>query len=58
MLKSLREEYKEDAEQNKRLLKTIETLTQQVSDITAENKKIRQEIDDLLSQIELNNKVR
>ena len=57
LLKSLREEYKEDAEQNKRLLKTIETLTQQVSDITAE-KKIRQEIDDLLSQIELNNKVR
>lgn len=34
LLKSLREEYKEDAEHNRRLLKTIETLTQQVSDIT------------------------
>ena len=34
LLTSLREEYKEDAEHNRRLLKTIETLTQQVSDIT------------------------
>ena len=41
LLKSLREEYKEDAEQNRRLLKTIETLTQQVSDITAENMKLQ-----------------
>ena len=51
LLRSLREEYKEDAEQTQRLLKTIETLTQQVSDITAENKKLRQEIDELLTQI-------
>jgi len=40
--KSLREEYREDAEQIKRHLKTIEILTQQVSDIKAENKKLRQ----------------
>lgn len=51
LLKSLREEYKEDAEQTRRLLKTIETLTQQVSDITAENKELRQKVNDLLSQI-------
>lgn len=42
LLKSLREEYREDAEQTQRLLKTIETLTQQVSDITTENEKLHQ----------------
>ena len=51
LLKSLREEYREDAEQTQRLLKTIETLTQQVSDITAENRKLRQKVNDLLSKI-------
>ena len=57
LLRSLREEYKEDAEQNRRLLKTIETLTQQVSNITAENKKLQQQVYDLLSQISVGNKV-
>lgn len=51
LLKSLREEYRTDTERNQRLLKTIEMLTQQVSDITAENKKLRQQIDKLLKQI-------
>ena len=51
LLKSLREEYREDAEQTQKLLKTIETLTQQVSDITAENRKLRQKVNDLLSKI-------
>ena len=51
LLKSLREEYRTDTELNQRLLKTIEMLTQQVSDITAENKKLRQQIDKLLKQI-------
>ena len=51
LLRSLREEYREDAEQTQRLLKTIETLTQQVSDITAENRKLRQKVNDLLSKI-------
>jgi len=51
LLKSLREEYREDAEQTQKLLKTIEVLTQQVSDITAENKKLRQKVNDLLSKI-------
>ena len=51
LLKSLREEYREDAEQTQKLLKTIETLTQQVSDFTAENRKLRQKVNDLLSKI-------
>lgn len=51
LLNSLREEYREVAEQNRRLLKTIETLTLLVSDITAENKKFWQKVNDLLSNI-------
>ena len=51
LLKSLREEYREDAEQTQKLLKTIEVLTKQVSDITAENRKLRQKVNDLLSKI-------
>ena len=51
LLRSLREEYREEAEQTQRLLKTIETLTQQVSDITAENRKLRQKVNDLISKI-------
>ena len=58
LLKSLREEYRTDTELNQRLLKTIEMLTQQVSDITAENKKLRQQIDKLLKQISVSDKSR
>lgn len=58
LLKSLREEYRTDTELNQRLLKTIEMLTQQVSDITAENKKLRQQIDKLLKQISVSGKGR
>ena len=58
LLKSLREEYRTDTELNQRLLKTIEMLTQQVSDITAENKILRQQIDKLLKQISVSGKGR
>lgn len=58
LLKSLREEYRTDTELNQRHLKTIEMLTQQVSDITAENKKLRQQIDKLLKQISVSGKGR
>ena len=58
LLKSLREEYRTDTELNQRLLKTIEMLTQQLSDITAENKKLRQQIDKLLKQISASGKGR
>ena len=51
LVKSLRSEYREDAELTQRLLKTIESLTQQVAEITAENKKLQQQIDTLLKQI-------
>ena len=51
LLKSLRAEYREDAELTQKLLKTIESLTQQVAEITAENKKLQQQIDKLLKQI-------
>lgn len=51
LLKSLRAEYREDAELTQKLLKAIESLTQQVAEITAENKKLQQQIDELLKQI-------
>lgn len=51
LLKSLRAEYREDAELTQKLLKTIDILTQQVAEITAENKKLQQQIDELLKQI-------
>ena len=51
LLTSLRAEYREDAELTQKLLKTIESLTQQVAEITAENKKLQQQIDELLKQI-------
>ena len=51
LLKSLRAEYREDAELTQKLLKTIESLTQQVAEITADNKELRQQIDKLLKQI-------
>ena len=51
LLRSLREEYKEDSEQAQRLLKTIEELTQQVKDITEDNRKLQQLIDKLRKKI-------
>ena len=51
LLKSLRSEYREDAELTLKLLKTIESLTQQVAEITADNKELQQTIDELLKQI-------
>ena len=50
LLISLRAEYREDAEQTQRLLNTIETLAQQFSEISAENKKLQQTIDELLKK--------
>lgn len=51
LLRSLREEYGEDAEQTQRFLKTIEVLTLQVKDITEDNRKLRQLIDKLQKKI-------
>ena len=51
LLRALQEEYREDAELTQKLLKTIETLTQQISDITAKNRKLRKKVNDLLTQI-------
>ena len=51
LLTSLRAEYREDAELTQKLLKTIEVLTQQVKDITEDNRKLQQKVNDLLSQI-------
>lgn len=47
LLKSLRAEYREDAELTQRLLNTIETLAQQFSEISVENKKLQQKIGEL-----------
>ncbi len=47
LLISLRAEYREDSEQTQRLLNTIETLAQQFSEISVENKKLQQKIGEL-----------
>ena len=41
----MREEYREDAEQTQKLLKTIEIFSQQVKNITEDNRKLQQLID-------------
>lgn len=41
----------EDAKQTQKLLKTIEILTQQVKDVTEDNRKLQQLIDKLQKKI-------
>ena len=40
------------------LLKSIDNLTNQVADLTTQNKSLQQKVNDLLSQISVGNKVR
>ncbi len=48
----------EDERTQANLLKSIDKLTNQVADLTTQNKTLQQKVNDLLSQISVGNKVR
>ena len=58
MVKELRDTHKHDVKTQTNLLKSIDKLTNQVADLTTQNKTLQQKVNDLLSQISVGNKVR
>jgi len=58
MVKELRDTHKQDVKTQTDLLKSIDKLTNQVADLTTQNKTLQQKVNDLLSQISVGNKVR
>ena len=56
--KDLRDTHKQDVKTQTNLLKSIDRLTNQVADLTTQNKTLQQKVNDLLSQISVGNKVR
>ena len=57
MVKELRDTHKQDVKTQTNLLKSIDNLTNQVADLTTQNKSLQQKVNDLLSQISVGNKV-
>ena len=57
MVKELRDTHKQDVKTQTNLMKSIDRLTNQVADLTTQNKTLQQKVDDLLSQISVGNKV-
>ena len=58
MVKELRDTHKQDVKTQTNLLKSIDRLTNQVADLTTQNKTLQQKVNDLLSQISVGSKVR
>ena len=58
MVKELRDTHKQDVKTQSNLMKSIDRLTNQVADLTTQNKTLQQKVNDLLSQISVGNKVR
>ena len=58
MVKDLRDTHKQDMKTPTNLMKSIDMLTNQVADLTTQNKTLQQKVNDLLSQISVGNKVR
>ena len=58
MVKELRDTHKQDVKTQTNLMKSIDKLTNQVADLTTQNKSLQQKVNDLLSQISVGNKVR
>ena len=58
MVKDLRDTYKQDMKTQSNMMKSIDRLTNQVADLTTQNKTLQQKVNDLLSQISVSNKVR
>ena len=57
MVKDLRDTHKQDVKTQSNLMKSIDRLTNQVADLTTQNKTLQQKVNDLLSQISDGNKV-
>ena len=51
MVKDLRDTHKQDVKTQTNLMKSIDMLTNQVADLTTQNKTLQQKVNDLLSQI-------
>ena len=51
MVKDLRDTHKQDVKTQSNLMESIDRLTNQVSDLTIQNKVLQQKVNDLLSQI-------
>ena len=58
MVNELRDTHKQDVKTQTNLMKSIDNLTNQVADLTTQNKTLQQKVNDLLSQISVGNKVR
>ena len=58
MVKDLRDIHKQDVKTQSNLMKSIDRLTNQVADLTTQNKTLQRKVNDLLSQISVGNKVR
>ena len=58
MVKDLRDTHKQDVKTQSSLMKSIDRLTNQVADLTTQNKTLQKKVNDLLSQISVGNKVR
>ena len=58
MVRDLRDTHKQDVKTQTNLMKSIDKLTNQVADLTTQNKTLQQKVNDLLSQISVGNKLR
>lgn len=57
MVKDLRDTHTQDIKTQSNLMKSLDRLTNQVADLTTQNKTLQQKVNDLLSQISVGNKV-
>ena len=55
LIKELQETHNQKVKSQADLLSSIDRLTKQVTDLTEDNKKLQQQIDDLLKQISVGN---
>ena len=55
LMKELQETHNQKVKSQADLLASIDRLTKQVADLTEDNKKLQQQIDDLLKQISVGN---
>ena len=58
MVKDLRDTHMQDVKTQSNLMKSIDRLTNQVAGLTTQNKTLQQKVNDVLSQLSVDNKVR
>lgn len=56
IVKELRDTHKQDVKTQSDLMKSINRMTNQVADLTTQNKTLQQKVNDLLSQTSVGNK--